>query len=115
MQRFCGMSEVSEAGGLRALRCSENRLRAFGPGDFLRTSAPSALQLRSLRSFRKKLQNISQKEQNITKNEFIIQRKHRYRYNIPFKLYVLKTSKIQIFGPETRKVVYYKDNGVSVG
>ena len=59
---FYGMSEVSV-------------------GDFLCTSAPSALQLRSPRSFRKKLQNISQKEQNITKNGFIIQRKHRYPYN----------------------------------
>ena len=88
------MSEVSEAGGLRALRCSENRRRAFGPGDFLRTSAPSALQLRSLRSFRKKLQNISQKEQNITKNEFIIQRKHRYPYNIFFKQVSLVLEKI---------------------
>ena len=91
---FCGMSEVSEAGGLRALRCSENRRRAFGPGDFLRTSAPCALQLRSLRSFRKKLQNISQKEQNITKNEFIIQRKHRYPYNIFFKQVSLVLEKI---------------------
>ena len=102
MQRFCGMSEVSEAGGLRALRCSENRLRAFGPGDFLRTSAPSALQLRSLRSFRKKLQNISQKEQNITKNEFIIQRKHRYPYNkkidITFFIATVKKKEFRQFG-----------------
>ena len=68
---FCGMSEVSEAGGLRALRCSENRLRAFGPGDFLRTSAPSALQLRSLRSFRKNVAKYSAKKNKIlTKNEF---------------------------------------------
>ena len=65
------MSEASGAGGRRALRCYENRLRAFAPGDFLRTSAPCALQLRSLRSFRKNVAKYSAKKNKIlTKNEF---------------------------------------------
>ena len=65
------MSEVSEAGGRRARRCGENRPGRRPVGDFRSTGAPGALQLRSLRSFRKNVAKYSAKKNKIlTKNEF---------------------------------------------
>ena len=79
------MSEVSEAGGRRARRCGENRPGRRPVGDFRSTGAPGALQLRSPRSFRKKLQNTQPKRTKYSpKTNLLIQRKHRYAYDMPF-------------------------------
>ena len=68
---FCGMSEVSEAGGRRARRCGENRPGRRPYGDFRSTVAPGARKRSERSEWSKNVAKYSAKKNKIpTKYEF---------------------------------------------